>query len=139
MVDCIATRSWTAGPLSKVLDVSVECQMPSKTETPFTQRMRQICEEAPNRCNGYCPTRFRAMVEECGGDFLFSAKKMLLSGVIHQGLLTLAKCDALDISMEAVVQQEPWRKDFSAEHLEAAAWRMKEAQRRASCGEPADQ
>ena len=100
--------------------------------------MRQLCDEAPKRCGGYNPTRFRAMVENCGGDFLPRAKEMLLSSVIHQGLWTLAKHGALDISMEAVVQQEPWRKDFKPDHLEAAAWRIKEVQRRIACGEGPD-
>ncbi len=100
--------------------------------------MRQLCDDAPKRCGGYSPTRFRGMVETCGGDFLPRAKEMLLSGVIHQGLWTLAKHGALDISMEAVVQQEPWRKDFKPDHLEAAAWRLKEAQRRIDAGEGPD-
>jgi len=112
--------------------------MHPKTETAFTQRMRQLCDQVSERCEGYNPTRFRAMVEGCGGDFLSRAKEMLLSGVIHKGLWTLAKHGELGISMEAVVQQEPWRKEFKPEHLEAAAWRMKEAQRRIDKGEPPD-
>jgi hypothetical protein len=100
--------------------------------------MRQLCEDAPERCGGYSPTRFRAMVENCGGDFLPRAKTMLLSGVIQRGLWTLAKHSASDISMEAVVLQEPWRAEFGPDHLEAAAWRLKEAQRRVEAGEPPD-
>lgn len=108
------------------------------TETAFTARMRQICDEAPKRCEGYNPTRFRQMVDGCGGDFLPIAKRMLCSGEIQAGLMRLAKHDALDISMEAVVQQDPWRGEFDKAELDAAAWRMSEATRRVEAGEPAD-
>lgn len=107
-------------------------------ESAFTKRMRQLCVDAPRRCEGYVPTRFRAMVEGCGGDFAPRAKTMLLSGVIQRGLWTLAKHSALDISMEAVVLQEPWRAEFGPDHLEAAAWRLKEAERRVEVGDPPD-
>jgi len=100
--------------------------------------MRQICDEAPGRCDGYNPTRFRQMVDSCNGDFLPIAKRMLCSGEIQAGLMRLAKHDALDISMEAVVQQDPWCSDFSKSELDAATWRMSEAKRRVAAGEPAD-
>lgn len=112
--------------------------MQTRSETAFTQRMRRLCDEAKERCPGYDPRRFRNMVEGCNGDFLPKAKSMLLSGLIQRGLWTLAKHGAIDISMEFVVQQEPWCRDFTGEHLKAASWRIAEAQRRADAGEPPD-
>lgn len=107
-------------------------------ETPFTNRMRQICDDAARRCPGYYPTRFRQMVESCGGDFHETASRMLESGLIQKGLWTLAKHDALDVSMEAIVLQEPWRREFSDADLKAAEWRLHEVRRRIDAGEPPD-
>ena len=112
--------------------------MKSTQETPFTARMRQICDEAPGRCDGYHPTRFRQMIGSSEGNFLPVAQQILLSGSIQQGLMTLAKHGALDISMEAVVQQDPWRELFTKEQLGAAEWRLGEARRRLEMDEPAD-
>ena len=112
--------------------------MPPQNETPFTARMRQICDEASERCPGYYPRRFLQMIENCEGDFLSRAKSMILSPNIQHGLWILAKHDALDISMEAVVLQKQWRDDFTTDELKAAAWRKDEAKRRIVEGVPAD-
>ena len=107
-------------------------------ETPFTERMRQICDDAPVRCEGYQPSRFRQMIDGCNGDFVPIAKRMLRSGEIQRGLWTLAKHDALDISMEWVVLQEPWSHEFDSDDLAAAEWRLKEVRRRVDAREPPD-
>ena len=107
-------------------------------ESEFTCRMRQICEDAATRCPGYHPTRFLQMVEGCGGDFVPTAKRMLVSGEIQKGLWTLAKHRALDISMEAIVLETPWRENFTADELGAAEWRLSEAKRRIEAGEGPD-
>jgi len=104
-------------------------------ETAFTARMRRICDQAAERCPGYHPTRFRQMIEASKGDFLPKAKQMLRSGVIQRGLWTLARHNALDISMEAVVFETPWRQEFSAEDLQAAQWRLERARRMVEAGE----
>ena len=70
------------------------------------------------------------MVDGCGGDFFPTAKRMLASGEIQKGLWMLAKHWALDISMEAVVLDPPWRENFTSDELRAAVWRLAEAKRR---------
>jgi hypothetical protein len=65
----------------------------------FKARMRQICDEAPDRCNGYNPTHLRQMVDGCNSYFLPIAKRMRCSGEIQAWLIRLAKHDDLDISI----------------------------------------
>jgi len=100
--------------------------------------MRQICKDASIRCPGYYPTRFLKMINSCGGDFLPTAKKMLVSGAIQKGLWTIAKHQALDISMEAVILEESWSAFFSPEEIQSAEWRLSEAKRRIEAGEGPD-
>ena len=101
--------------------------MPGKADTPFTRRMRQICDEAPGRCKGYTPTGLRLMIDRCGGDFLRAAKGMLHGCGVPSGLERLARGGASDISMEAVVLEEPWCRLFDPDDLAAAAWRLSRA------------
>lgn len=104
--------------------------------TEFTQRMEQLCDEAPRRVPGYYPTRFRQMVERAKketGDFSRKAKE-LLRGDINTGLVRLAKGNALAISMEAVILEDRWS-EFNEEDRRLARWRMGEAQRMADAGE----
>lgn len=103
--------------------------MTKPTSEQFTQRMLELCEEAPRRCPGYYPTRFRQMVEGCGGDFVPVAKKMLRSGDGQSGLKRLADAGAADSSMEAVILQEPWRTLFNEEDLGLAQWRLDQVRR----------
>lgn len=56
-------------------------------ESSFKVRMHQICDEVPDRCNGYNPTHFRQMFDGCNGYFLSNAKRMRCSGEIQAGLI----------------------------------------------------
>lgn len=78
------------------------------------------------------------MVEESRGDFLPVAKAILVSGKIQKGLWVLAKHGELSISMESVVQQDPWRADFTVDELAVARWRIQEVQRRVDHNELPD-
>ncbi len=107
--------------------------MATRAETPFTLRMRQVCDDAPRRCQGYNPSRFRQLIEDCGGDFEPVAKRLLI-GPIQSGLVRLAMAGALDTSMEAVIRDEGWP-GFSDHHRNLADWRLDEAKRMADSGE----
>ncbi len=72
---------------------------------------------------GYRATYFLRMVSERGG---WGAAKQLLSTSEEQtGLTRLWELDLLHISVEALVQQEPWAKLFSDAERQTALDRLK--------------
>ncbi len=89
-------------------------------KTEFTSRLR----DAVRQCYelGYHPTRFEQMLDTLGGVNL--AKKLVLSGDLQDGLKTLAKLGRLDLSMEAMMQEDKFRLLFTKSELEAATWRL---------------
>jgi hypothetical protein len=62
------------------------------------------------------------MLDTLGGVNL--AKKLVLSGDLQDGLKTLAKLGRLDLSMEAMMQEDKFKLLFTKSELEAATWRL---------------
>lgn len=92
-------------------------------EAAFHKEMLEIYERAKTECN-YVATRFRQMVGELGG--FAAAKRLLASEGYSEGLTRLWEENRLDISMEALVLRDPWRKLFTVEELEIAQRRLNE-------------
>jgi hypothetical protein len=92
-------------------------------EAAFHKEMLDIYERANTECN-YVATRFLQMVGRLGG--LVAAKQLLASEGFSEGLTRLWEEGRLDISMEALVLQDPWRKLFTVEELEIARQRLTE-------------
>jgi len=90
---------------------------PDKLEIKFHHRMLQVYEQAKSEC-GYTATRFHNMVANRGG--LQAAKTLLNSNTYSEGLTRLWEEKRLDISMEATVLKDPWRKLFTDEELSTA-------------------
>ena len=91
-------------------------------ESQFHQEMVRIYREAGEF--GYHPTYFLRMVVDRGG---LSAAKQLLSGSDHSsGLVRLWEEQRLDLSVEALVLQEPWAALFTGAELTEAARRLEE-------------
>lgn len=68
----------------------------------FSREMRAIYQRAQKECNGYRPTLFLREINEHGP--LEAAKKFLSTQeAIQTGLIRLADCGRLDISMECLV------------------------------------
>lgn len=86
----------------------------------FSSRLRDAVHECYKL--GYHPTRFEQMLGSLGGVSL--AKKLVLSGELQDGLKTLAKLGRLDLSMEAIMQEDNFKALFTKPELEAAAWRL---------------
>ena len=97
--------------------------MATPLEQEFHTRMQRIHELAAAECN-YRPQRFRQMVEEIGG--LPAARRLLRSSEHPEGLTRLWECGRLDISMEALVLQEPWRALFTEDELGTARRRLED-------------
>ncbi len=95
-------------------------------ESDFTQRMRQLCREAPKRCRGYVPTQFIRMINDSKGDFVPVAKKLLATHALQDGFERVASEGAVDISMEWVIRFEPqWRSLFSEQERQTAEDRIR--------------
>jgi hypothetical protein len=92
-------------------------------EAAFHQKMVDIYERAKSECH-YNATRFLQMVEEHGG--LQAAKQLIASKRLSEGLIKLWEMRRLDISMEALVIQEPWSSLFTAEEVSSARKLLKD-------------
>lgn len=95
----------------------------SDLELAFHERMLQVYEQARSEC-GYTATRFLQMVATQGG--VVAAKRLLGGATYSEGLTRLWEEKRLDISMEAVVLQEPWRVLFTERELGIAENRLRE-------------
>lgn len=83
----------------------------------FEYEMRQIYEKAKNECN-YRPTRYLQMLDKYGG--LKTAKKLLATDKIHEGLTRLYLLGRLDLTVEKLVLKKKYRILFSEEELKRA-------------------
>ncbi len=92
-------------------------------EVAFHREMLNIYEQAKKECS-YVATRFLQMVGRLGG--LGAAKQLLASEGYSEGLTRLWEEGRLDISMEALVLRDPWRKLFTVEELAVAQRRLNE-------------
>jgi len=92
-------------------------------EAAFHKEMLNIYEQANTECN-YVATRFLQMVGRLGG--IQAAKQLLANEGYSEGLTRLWEEGRLDLSMEALILRDPWRKLFSAEELGIAQQRLKE-------------
>ena len=82
-------------------------------ERGFHKEMLRIYEEATKF--GYYPTYFLRMVVDHGG--LEAAKRLLRGSGMSDGLARLWEEGRLDLSVEALVVQEPWRSLFTDAEL----------------------
>ncbi len=88
-------------------------------EVGFHQKMLEIYDAAAEF--DYYATRFRQMVVSQGG--LVAATQLLIGNGLSTGFVQLWEDGRLDLSVEALVLQEPWRELFTQ-------WQLDEAQRR---------
>jgi transcriptional regulator with XRE-family HTH domain len=92
-------------------------------EQAFEDAMLGIYEQAKRKCK-YNATRFLQMIRRHGG--VATAKRLLQTSSVEvsPGLQKLWECGHLDISMEALVQQDAWQSLFTAEELAVAKARL---------------
>ena len=91
-------------------------------ERGFHNEMLRLYEDATTF--GYYPTYFLGMVQELGG--VAAAKQLLKGSDISDGLTRLWEEERLDISMEALILQEPWRSLFNDAELNRARRRLED-------------
>ena len=91
-------------------------------EGQFQEEMLRIYREATKF--GYRPSYFLQMVVEQGG--LAAARHLLNTNEPSSGFTRLWQENRVDLSVEAVVLQEPWRSLFTDEELTSARQRLEE-------------
>ena len=100
--------------------------MKRNLETQFHNEMLSIHPKS-GKATGYWPNRFLQKVRRVGG--LQAAKEWLKPEKgLSPGLQRLARENRIDLSMEALVQQEPWNQLFSDEELSEARRRIAAAE-----------
>ncbi len=97
--------------------------MRSDLETRFHHKMRGLYDRSVKECN-YRPTYFLQMVVEHGG--FETARRLLHARKVSDGFTTLWENGRLDLSVEAVVLQEPWSDLFTDEELAIAEKRLRD-------------
>jgi len=85
--------------------------------------MLSVYRRAKDECH-YNATRFLQMVSEQGG--LQAAKSLLHAEDYSEGLIALWELGRLDITMEAVVINQPWSQLFTEDELATARRRLQE-------------
>lgn len=94
-------------------------------EQQFHHAMLGIYEAAKNLNPPYHPTYFLQMVNECGGKE--AADRLLATTEPSQGFTELfLRGRRLDLSVEYLVLQDPWRGLFTPEQLAVARRRLAE-------------
>jgi len=97
-------------------------------ERLFDREMRALYDAWRTKCN-YRATRFLRLVKNRGG--LEAAKKLLGSRGVSQGFTALTELGSLDLTVEALVLQPPWRSLFSDQEIAVAFKRILAAKRTA--------
>ncbi len=97
--------------------------MEDDLKTQFHRRMLEIYERAAKECD-YRATYFLRMVQDNGG--FETACKLLLAPKLSDGFTALWEKGRLDLSVEAVALQAPWRDLFTSEELAIAEKRLRD-------------
>ena len=93
-------------------------------EAAFDDEMYTIYTRAKMEC-GYNATWFHQMLDEDGG--VATAKRLLNDAKLHDGLEKLWKRCRLDLTVEAVIWDNPrWHSLFNEEELQTAQRRLDE-------------
>jgi hypothetical protein len=73
---------------------------------------------------GYTPHRFEQMLKENGGVGL--ARKLVISGELQDGLISLKKLGRLDLSVEHIMLDAAFVSLFTKAERDAASWRLQQ-------------
>ena len=93
-------------------------------EAAFDDEMYAIYANAKMECD-YTATRFHQILDEIGG--IATAKRLLNDAKLHDGFTKLWECGRLDLTVEAVIWDNPkWHSLFNKEELQTAQNRLDE-------------
>lgn len=94
--------------------------MSPTAEQVFTTKVREAVRIA--RENGYTPGRFEGMLDSHGS--IKTAKLLIRSGEIQNGLKQQSKMKRVDLSIESIMLNPEFEALFTADELAAAKWRL---------------
>ena len=100
----------------------------SSLESEFERRMRESIRQCVSL--GYTPSRFTEMLNTLGA--LRTAKQLVVSGEIQEGLRRLVSMNRPDLAMESIMLEPEFESLFRAPELSAARWRLDQAFEEAS-------
>jgi len=86
----------------------------------FAAEVQAACHES--REIGYAPSRFEQMLSDYGA--FDTAKRLVISGDLQDGLQKLAALGRLDLSIESIMLRSEFSDLFCKTELEAARWRL---------------
>jgi hypothetical protein len=89
-------------------------------EAEFDQRLRDSIHESISL--GYSPTRFMEMLNKWGG--VGTAKRLVASGEIQDGIRRIVEMGHPELSMESIMLEPQFASLFSEGELQAARWRL---------------
>lgn len=92
----------------------------------FDREMIRLYESAKSECN-YNATYFLRMVRNRGG--VETARHLVLYSGLAKGLKAMARCGRLDLTVEALVLRDPWKKLFTKEVISIAEIKLRTLQR----------
>ena len=113
MADKLEVSSGSGDALMKLSKESAELE---ELKARFHEELLTLCARTVNE-TGYNPRDFRNMILRNGG---FEAARRLLQPPVfpfHDGLAKLSILGRLDLSLEEMVLQSPWKELFESEGL----------------------
>jgi hypothetical protein len=97
--------------------------MTRSLEDRFTRHLSELVRRTTDE-TGYNPTLFQQMLHERQG--VGTARALLNSNKPSSGFTTLWEKGRLDLTLEAIVIQEPWAALFTSSELATARKRLKD-------------
>jgi len=94
----------------------------ARLEERFHSAMEGVYDAALRECR-YRATRFIQMVHSDGG--LATARRLIASDELSDGLTSLWQCGRLDLTVENLVLQSEWRELFTDAERSRAAQRLR--------------
>ena len=88
-----------------------------KLKEEFDREMIRLYELAKSECN-YNASYFIRMIRNRGG--VETARHLVLYSGLAKGLIAMARCGRLVLTVEALVLREPWKKLFAKEVISIA-------------------
>ena len=117
--------TWLEENLPSVAKVLNGNEIPSdKVSLPAERDFRAELMATYSECEklGYRPTEMLQMIEDHGA---IETAKRLITGPPSDGFAKLAMLGRLDLSVESIVQKEPWRRLFTDAELRRAKQRLR--------------
>ena len=102
--------------------------MVEKSIVELRKEFKEEIEDGNNECEklGYDPIGFKRMLE--GEHPVEIAERFVVTADVQEGFKTLIKMNRPDLTLEAYVVKQKYRRLFSSAASESARWRLENSQ-----------